>query len=96
MRLKVWDAYRPMAGQRRMWGRLPDTDFVADPATGSNLNRGAAQAFTDCPDVSEEARENRALLHNAMIRAGFRPIPTERWHFDDAEAGAYSLADLPL
>ncbi|MBU0712029.1 M15 family metallopeptidase [bacterium] len=37
--LKVFDGYRPLSVQRRMWEILPDDRYVADPATGSNHNR---------------------------------------------------------
>lgn len=53
--LKVWDAYRPLAVQRRLWEALPDPRFVADPARGSNHNRGAAV------DVTLVDREGNAL-----------------------------------
>jgi len=38
-RLKVFDGYRPLSVQKRMWEILPDNRYVADPATGSNHNR---------------------------------------------------------
>ena len=38
-RLKVFDGYRPLSVQKRMWEILPDDRYVADPATGSNHNR---------------------------------------------------------
>lgn len=44
--LKVFDAYRPLSVQRRMWAVLPDPQFVADPARGSRHNRGAAVDVT--------------------------------------------------
>ena len=31
MKLVIWDAYRPMAAQFRLWEVFPDPDFVADP-----------------------------------------------------------------
>ncbi len=37
--LKVFDGYRPLSVQKRMWEILPDDRYVADPATGSNHNR---------------------------------------------------------
>jgi zinc D-Ala-D-Ala dipeptidase len=40
--LKVFDCYRPLSVQRRMWAILPDDDYVANPKTGSRHNRGAA------------------------------------------------------
>jgi zinc D-Ala-D-Ala dipeptidase len=44
--LKIWDGYRPRAVQYLMWEILPDPTFVADPATGSSHNRGAAVDVT--------------------------------------------------
>jgi zinc D-Ala-D-Ala dipeptidase len=33
-------------------------------------------------DVGKIARDNRALLRNAMIAAGFQPYEKEWWHFE--------------
>lgn len=41
-RLVLYDCYRPLAAQRELWRRLPRPGLVADPAKGSNHNRGAA------------------------------------------------------
>jgi D-alanyl-D-alanine dipeptidase len=41
-RLVLWDCYRPLSVQRELWRVLPDRRWVADPARGSNHNRGAA------------------------------------------------------
>lgn len=40
--LKVFDCYRPLSVQRRMWAIRPDANYVANPKTGSRHNRGAA------------------------------------------------------
>jgi len=42
--LKIFDAYRPRAVQWLMWETIPPEyqSFVANPATGSHHNRGAA------------------------------------------------------
>jgi D-alanyl-D-alanine dipeptidase len=42
LRLRLYDCYRPLAVQREMWRRVPRRGYVADPARGSNHNRGAA------------------------------------------------------
>ncbi|HEX9401616.1 MAG TPA: M15 family metallopeptidase [Anaeromyxobacter sp.] len=42
LRLRLYDCYRPLAVQREMWRLFPRKGFVADPAKGSNHNRGAA------------------------------------------------------
>ena len=44
--LKIWDGYRPLSVQKKMWKKLPDHRYVADPAKGSNHNRGAAVDVT--------------------------------------------------
>jgi D-alanyl-D-alanine dipeptidase len=44
--LKIYDAYRPLSVQKKMWARVPIEGFVANPAKGSNHNRGAAVDLT--------------------------------------------------
>lgn len=44
--LKVWDAYRPLSVQWRLWERVPNPDYVADPRKGSRHNRGGAVDVT--------------------------------------------------
>ncbi|RKG85874.1 D-alanyl-D-alanine dipeptidase [Corallococcus terminator] len=45
-RLKVYDCYRPRAVQYEMWKILPKPGYVANPAKGSNHNRGGAVDLT--------------------------------------------------
>lgn len=109
LRLKVFDCYRPLSVQRKMWALVPDERYVADPAKGSRHNRGAAVDLTlvradgsDLPmptgydDFTERAHRdytnlpadvlaNRARLERVMTRHGFVGLPTEWWHFDDAD-----------
>jgi D-alanyl-D-alanine dipeptidase len=44
--LKIFDGYRPYRVTVRMWKRIRNPDFVADPAKGSRHNRGAAVDLT--------------------------------------------------
>lgn len=44
--LKVFDAYRPLSVQKKMWARVPVEGYVANPVKGSNHNRGAAVDLT--------------------------------------------------
>lgn len=46
LRIKVYDAYRPHSVQVTMWEILPDNRYVANPASGSRHNRGAAVDIT--------------------------------------------------
>ena len=46
-RIKIWDAYRPLAVQRIFWELVPDSKFVANPDKGgSKHNRGTAVDVT--------------------------------------------------
>ncbi|MBX7098078.1 MAG: D-alanyl-D-alanine dipeptidase [Myxococcaceae bacterium] len=45
-RLRTYDCYRPRSVQYEMWKVFPKVGFVADPATGSHHNRGAAVDLT--------------------------------------------------
>lgn len=45
-RLKIWDAYRPLGVQEKLWEVVSDPVYVANPALGSNHNRGAAVDVT--------------------------------------------------
>jgi zinc D-Ala-D-Ala dipeptidase len=40
--LVVYDCYRPLSVQKQMFSRVPNPNFVADPAIGSRHNRGYA------------------------------------------------------
>lgn len=44
--LKIFDGYRPLSVQRRMWEVYPHSGYVADPRKGSRHNRGAAVDVT--------------------------------------------------
>ncbi|WP_315698451.1 D-alanyl-D-alanine dipeptidase [Capnocytophaga canimorsus] len=45
-RIKIFDCYRPLSVQQKMWSILPGTHYVANPAKGSKHNRGAAVDIT--------------------------------------------------
>lgn len=45
-RIKIFDCYRPLSVQKKMWAILPGTNYVANPAKGSKHNRGAAIDLT--------------------------------------------------
>ncbi|MBI1207724.1 MAG: D-alanyl-D-alanine dipeptidase [Azospirillum sp.] len=46
LRLRVFDGYRPVEAQWRLWRALPDPMFVADPGVGSPHGRGIAIDLT--------------------------------------------------
>nr|WP_245902693.1 M15 family metallopeptidase [Flavobacterium aciduliphilum] len=45
-RIKLFDCYRPLDIQKKMWELVPNPDFVADPKKGSIHNRGGAVDIT--------------------------------------------------
>ena len=66
---------------------------LLDMRTGREVDMGSPfdlfseRSHPDSPDVTREQHENRMFLQNAMVRAGFRPLSCEWWHF--------ALADEP-
>ena len=53
-RIKLFDCYRPLEVQKKMWKILPGTHYVANPAKGSKHNRGAAVDLTLVDKDSKE------------------------------------------
>ena len=53
-KLKIFDGYRPLSVQKKMWKILPDDNYVANPATGSRHNRGAAVDVTIIDSLGNE------------------------------------------
>lgn len=45
-RILIYDCYRPLDVQKKMWAILPGTHYVANPKRGSKHNRGAAVDLT--------------------------------------------------
>jgi D-alanyl-D-alanine dipeptidase len=52
-------------------------------------------AHRDHALVGEAGAEARRL-EKAMVDEGFRPMPTEWWHFDAPDFASYALSDEPL
>lgn len=46
LRIKLYDCYRPLDIQKRMWTIVSNPEYVADPAKGSIHNRGGAVDIT--------------------------------------------------
>lgn len=45
-RIKLYDCYRPLAIQKKMWEIVPDANYVANPKKGSIHNKGGAVDIT--------------------------------------------------
>jgi len=49
LRLKLWDAFRPVSSQAKLWAHFPDANFVSHPVTGYRAHcRGNAVDITLC------------------------------------------------
>lgn len=79
-RIKIFDCYRPLTIQKKMWELNPDPKYVADPEEGSIHNRGAAvdltltnlqgyilEMGTDFDDFSEKAHHNYSELSAKIL-----------------------------
>jgi len=44
--IKIWDGYRPLSVQQKLWEKKPNPLYVADPRKGSRHSRGAAVDVT--------------------------------------------------
>jgi len=45
-KIKLFDCYRPLDIQKKMWAIIPNADYVANPSKGSIHNRGGAVDIT--------------------------------------------------
>lgn len=45
-KIKIYDCYRPLDVQKKMWEIVPNATYVANPSTGSIHNRGGAVDIT--------------------------------------------------
>jgi D-alanyl-D-alanine dipeptidase len=46
LKIKLFDCYRPLDIQKRMWAIVPNPEYVANPSKGSIHNRGGAVDIT--------------------------------------------------
>ena len=83
LRLKLWDAYRPLSVQSAMWAQVPNPAYIAPPARGSHHNRGAAvdvtlvgwqgvdvEMPTDFDDFTSAARSEAECTWQAAAHRG--------------------------
>ncbi len=46
LKLKIFDAFRPISAQEKLWAILPNPEFIASPKKGSPHSRGIAVDLT--------------------------------------------------
>jgi D-alanyl-D-alanine dipeptidase len=85
----------PAKGSRHNRGAAVDLTLVDRngqelpmPTAFDDFTDKAHRNYTQLPP---EALKNRALLEQVMTRHGFVGLPTEWWHFDDADWPSYPI-----
>ena len=53
-KIKIFDAFRPVEAQKKMWEFNPDPKYIADPKKGSPHSRGVAIDLTLCTQDNVE------------------------------------------
>jgi len=84
--LKLFDAYRPYSVTKKMWEKVPDERYAANPAKGSGHNRGAAVDVTIV---------NLATGKELEMPTGYDDF-TEKAHHDYMNLSAEILANKTL
>ncbi|MFK7032575.1 D-alanyl-D-alanine dipeptidase [Flavobacterium oreochromis] len=62
-RIKIFDCYRPLSIQKRMWQIVPDPNYVANPERGSIHNRGGAVDLTLVDTLGNEVDMGTVFDH---------------------------------
>lgn len=73
--------------------RLSDGQELEMP---SGFDDFSEKAHRNYETMTPEAAKNCKLLEDLMVKQGFIPLPTEWWHFDDADWQKYDLLDVPF
>lgn len=66
---------------------LFDMETEREVDMGGTFDWFGKESYPDYDGISDEQKESRRILRDAMINAGFKPFDTEWWHF--------TLADEP-
>lgn len=98
--LKLWDCYRPLSVQKKMWAIVHDSRYVADPKTGSRHNRGAAvdatlvkktgeaiEMPTEFDDFSEKADPDSEATWTPAAKANYQIL------LEAMQASGFSVLD---
>jgi D-alanyl-D-alanine dipeptidase len=88
----------PDKGSRHNRGAAVDLTIV--DSAGNELamptpyDTFSVRSHRDYMELPADVLANRNRLEAVMVRHGFVPLPTEWWHFDDAEFKSYPLSDV--
>lgn len=81
-RLKVWDAYRPVTAQQRLFDVYPNPSFVAPPNPNFSHQKGVTFDLTLCDQAGHEL-EMQSAFDDFSERAHrtFPRTPTQEAHY---------------
>lgn len=108
-RLRVYDAFRPVEAQWRLWQAFPDPTYIADPRVGSMHSRGVAidltladaeghpfdmgTGFDDMTERSHHARTDLTLERQRNRAALLGVMTAAGWRYYTSEWWHYQLPD---
>lgn len=103
----MWEIYpdsryvaNPANGSRHNRGAAVDLTLI--DKNGNELDMGTPyddfteKAHYDYEGLTDNQKENRKILKEAMEKFGFEPLSTEWWHFDYKDWKNYSIIDFDL
>jgi D-alanyl-D-alanine dipeptidase len=70
-KIKIFDCYRPLDIQKKMWSIVPNPEYVADPKKGSIHNRGGAVDITLVDKNGAEVNMGTAFDHFGIESSHF-------------------------
>lgn len=90
----------PAKGSRHNRGSAVDVTLVDSKGNElpmpTHFDDFTPRAFRDNKEMPKDILKNRETLEKAMVKAGFMPLPTEWWHYDDNEWQSFELLDIPF
>ncbi|WP_310377715.1 M15 family metallopeptidase [Flavobacterium sp.] len=77
-KIKLFDCYRPLQVQRKMWALVPNPEYVANPTKGSIHNRGGAVDITLVDEAGNELDMGSAFdFFGAASSHFYKELPKE-------------------
>ena len=70
-----------MGGTFDWFGPESHPDFCGNPETGEYTDDNSKSPANPKRSITEQQFRNRMILRRAMLAHGFKPMPTEWWHF---------------
>ena len=70
-----------MGGTFDWFGPESHPDFCGNPETGEYTGDNSKSPANPKRSITEQQFRNRMILRRAMLAHGFKPMPTEWWHF---------------